>query len=178
MTGRERILALLSGQEAEHLPCMPMTMMFAADVLEVKYGQYIKDHKIMVEAQVKTASNFGLDYVSAVGSAPETVDLGARIEWYEDQPSALREEDSLFADKSSLARVKAPDRVSGGLIEDLVRGVELLRERVGNELFIEGWIEDLALCQSAASKGISRFQWSASRILSSNSKTDVVVKGV
>jgi uroporphyrinogen-III decarboxylase len=66
MTGRERILAVLTGQKPDHLPCMPITMMFAADILGVKYGQYARDHRIMVDAQIKTAEIFGLDYVSTI----------------------------------------------------------------------------------------------------------------
>jgi hypothetical protein len=44
MTGRERILAVLAGQKPDHLPCMPITMMFATDILGVNYGQYARDH--------------------------------------------------------------------------------------------------------------------------------------
>lgn len=36
MTGRERILAVLHGQKADHLPCMPITTMIAADVFGVR----------------------------------------------------------------------------------------------------------------------------------------------
>ena len=31
MNGRERVLALLEGRPVDHLPCMPITMQFAAD---------------------------------------------------------------------------------------------------------------------------------------------------
>jgi hypothetical protein len=39
MTGRERILAVFDGQKPDHLPCMPITMTFAADILGAKYLQ-------------------------------------------------------------------------------------------------------------------------------------------
>src|ERR1035438_1803944 len=32
MTGRERVLAVFAGQKADHIPCMPITMTFAADI--------------------------------------------------------------------------------------------------------------------------------------------------
>ena len=35
--------------------------------------------------------------------------------------------------------------MSGGRMEDRVRGVELARKRVGQSLFVEGWVEALAL---------------------------------
>ena len=156
MTGRERMLAVLAGQKTDHLPCMPITMMFAADILGVKYGQYVRDHRIMVDAQVKTAEMFGFDHVSAISDpACEASDLGANIQWYEDQPPAIIEDEALFADKSALVRAKAPDVIAGGRMENRVRGIELLRERVGKDLFVEGWVE--GPCAEAADlRGISR----------------------
>jgi MtaA/CmuA family methyltransferase len=51
--------------------------------------------------------------------------------------------------------MKAPHPITGGRMEDRVRGIELLRERVGKELFIEGWVE--GPCAEAADlRGINR----------------------
>jgi MtaA/CmuA family methyltransferase len=131
-------------------------MMFAADVLGVKYGQYVRDHRIMVDAQVKTAEVFGLDYVSAISDpAREASDLGANIQWYEDQPPAIIEEDSLFTDKSALAEMKAPSVIAGGRMEDRLKAIELLRNRAGTDLFVEGWVE--GPCAEAADlRGLNR----------------------
>lgn len=142
MTGRDRVLAVLNRQASDRLPCMPITMMFAADVLGVPYGQYARDHRVMADAQLKTAEMFGLDYVSTISDpAREAADLGAKIKWYDDQPPAIIEEDALFTDKKLLAGFKAPDLFSAGRMEDRIRGVELLRRRAGRDLLVEGWVE-------------------------------------
>lgn len=156
MTGRERIVAVLNGQRADHLACMPITMMFAADLLGVKYQRYVLDHQVMVEAQIKTAETFGLDYVSTISDpAREAADYGAKIQWYEDQPPAVIEEQAFFRDKQALAGFPAPDQLAGGRREDRIRGVELLRQRVGKSLFVEGWVE--GPCAEAADlRGIGR----------------------
>lgn len=156
MTGRERILAALAGQKPDHLACMPITMTFASDILGVKYLHYVQDHKVMAEAQIRTAEMFGFDYVSTISDPTrEAADLGSNIQWYEDRPPAILEDEALFADKSVLARVKAPDRIAGGRMEDRVRGIGLLRERAGSDLFIEGWVE--GPCAEAADlRGINR----------------------
>ena len=156
MTGRERILAVLSGQKSDHLPSMPITMMFAADILGVQYGQYVRDHRIMADAQIKTAEMFGLDYVSTI-SCPtrEAMDYGAKIQWYDNQPPAILEEDALFQEKNTLAGFQILDPLSGGRREDRIRGIELLRQRVGSDLFVEGWVE--GPCAEAADlRGINR----------------------
>jgi len=38
MTGRARVLALLAGAEPDHVPFMPIPMMFAAAQLGVQYS--------------------------------------------------------------------------------------------------------------------------------------------
>ena len=82
MTSRERVVAMLEGRVVDRLPCMPITMMFAADCLGVKYGQYARDHRILAEGQVKTAELFEFDHVSAISDpAREAADCGAKIEW-------------------------------------------------------------------------------------------------
>lgn len=142
MTGRERILATLGGQPADRLAAMPITMMFAADVLGVQYGQYARDHRVMVDAQIKTAERFGFDYVSSISDpAREAADAGAKIQWYDDQPPAIVEDQALFADKNVFARATPTDPFTGGRMEDRIRAIELLRQRAGNELFVEGWVE-------------------------------------
>ena len=155
MTGRERVLAVLNGQQPDHRPYMPITMMFAADVLGVKYLQYIRDHKTMADAQIKTAEMFGFNHVSTIAPTSEAVDLGAKFQWFDDQPPGIIEQEALLADKADLARLPAPGSVFGASMEDRVRGVELLRRRVGNELIIEGWVE--GPCSDAADlRGINR----------------------
>ena len=156
MTGRERALAVMAGKSADHLAFMPITMMFAADVLGVKYGRYAADYRVMVDAQVKTAERFGFDHVSAIGlPAPEAADLGARMQWYEDQPPAMVEAESLFADKREFARVRDRGPVCGKWAENRIRGVEGMRQRVGKELLVEGWVS--GPCAGAADlRGINR----------------------
>ncbi|MGC9971468.1 MAG: uroporphyrinogen decarboxylase family protein [Bryobacteraceae bacterium] len=156
MTSRERVIAMLEGRPVDHLPSMPITMMFAADCLGVKYGEYARDHRILAEGQIKTAEQFGFDYVSAISDPTrEAADYGAKIEWYEDQPPAIIESEALLSEKSMLARLKPPDPMGGGRMEDRVHGIELLRRRAGSDKFVEGWVE--GPCAEAADlRGISR----------------------
>ena len=156
VTSRERVIAMLEGRPVDHLPCMPITMMFAADCLGVKYGEYARDHRVLAEGQIKTAEQFGFDYVSAISDpAREAADYGAKIEWYEDQPPAIVESEALLIDKSMLTRLKPPDPMSGGRMEDRVHAIEWLRRRAGSGKFVEGWIEG-PCAEGADLRGISR----------------------
>jgi len=142
MNSRERVLARLAGRGVDHLPAMPITMMFAAAQRGVRYRDYVTDHRVLAEAQIFTAEKFGFDYVSVISDpAREAADLGAALEWFDHQPPAIVEGRALLADKSALARLKLPDPGGGGRMQDRVAGVALLKERAGAERIVEGWVE-------------------------------------
>ncbi len=142
MNGRERVLALIGGRPVDRRPFMPITMMFAADRIGKSYRDYVTDHRVLVEGQLRVAGDFDTDHVSAISDpAREASDLGAAVAWFDDQPPALDETDALLADKSRLVRLAVPDPHAGPRMSDRIRGVALLRERTGGEKLVEGWVE-------------------------------------
>jgi MtaA/CmuA family methyltransferase len=142
MTGRERVLAMIEGRPTGRLPLMPITMMFAARQTGVTYREYASDFRVLAEAQLRTAEKFGFDYVSVISDpGREPADLGATIEWFDDQPPAINETNVLLRDKAALAHLQPADPLGGGRMTDRVQGVDLLRRRTGNELLVEGWVE-------------------------------------
>lgn len=133
---------MIDGRPADCLPFMPITMMFASDRLGVKYGQYTQDHRVLVEAQCRVAEEFDFDYVSAISDpAREAGDCGAAVEFFEDQPPAIIEHKALLADAAKLVQLKIPDPCAGGRMLDRVKAIELFKQRIGGQKFIEGWIE-------------------------------------
>src|SRR5271157_2594621 len=141
MTGRERVLALLDGRKVDHLPLMPITMMFAADQIGAKYGTYALDHRVMAEAQLRTAETFGFDHVSAITETREAPDCGAGVRYFEDQPYAMDEQRARLAEKSDLSRLTMPDPLTATHMRDRLDGLALLKERTGGEKLVEGWVE-------------------------------------
>ncbi len=142
MTSRERVLNLLEGRPSDRLPLMPITMMFAADQAGIKYGDYARDHRLLGQAQLVTAEKYQLDYVSVISDpAREAADCGAAIQYFPDQPPGLDEQRALLGDKTVLARLRIPDPLAAGRMKDRVDGVAWLKNRVGNDLLLEGWIE-------------------------------------
>ena len=155
MNGRERVLAFLDGREVDRLPLMPVVMMFCADHIGVKYGEYVKDHRVLAEAQIRTAEVYDFDVVSNMSDpARESADCGAHIKFYEDQPAAIIESDALLADKSQLSRVVVPDPLSGGRMHEAIQSLELMKQRVGDEKAVMGWVEG-PCAQAADLRGIN-----------------------
>ncbi len=142
MNSRERWLALLENRPVDHLALMPITMMFAAAQRGVLYGDYVTDHRVLVEAQTHVAEKFGFDYVSCISDpAREAADLGADVHFFEDQPPAINEENARLKDKTALASLKVPDPLGGGRMFDRVQAAALFQEKAGKEKIIEGWVE-------------------------------------
>lgn len=156
MNGYQRVVAMLDGEPVDCLPQMPITMMFAADEIGVKYGQYATDYRKLVEAQIRTAEKYDFDYVSSISDpAREAADCGARVQFFDNQPPAILENNALLADKTALGKLEVPDPLGGGRMHDRVEAAALFRERVGGQRLIEGWIE--GPCAEAADlRGINR----------------------
>lgn len=142
MNGRERLLAVLDGKPADSLPLMPITMMFAAEVAGVRYGDYAMNGRVLAEAQMRVAERFGFDHVSAISDpARETADLGGAIEYFDDQPPAIDESKAILHDKSLLCGLKIPLPDAPGRMRDRVEAIRLLKKEAGNDLLVEGWVE-------------------------------------
>jgi len=142
MNGRERIEARIHHKPVDHLPFMPITMMFAADFAGVRYRDYASDHRVLAESQLKTAERFGFDYVSVISDpAREASDLGGMVEWYEQQPPAIVESAALLSDKAALARLRLPSMDAPGRMRDRIEGARLLARAVGDTKVVEGWVE-------------------------------------
>ena len=139
MTGRERIRAMIEGKPVDRLPLMPITMMFAGDVAGRSYREYASSAEVLAGAQVQVAEKFGFDYVSVISDpAREASDLGARIEWFDNQPPAIVESEALLADKATLARLEIPDPSAPGRMRDRVEGVRGLRRGGGGGCSVRG----------------------------------------
>jgi MtaA/CmuA family methyltransferase len=156
MNGRERVLAMMDHRPVDRIPLMPITMMFAADLIGVNYGRYVSDFRVLVEAQLRTAERFDIDHVSCISDpAREAGDLGAAVRFFDDQPPAFEESESLLMEKAALAHLKVPDPLGGERMTDRIQAAALLKEKVAGERIVEGWIEG-PCAQAANLRGINR----------------------
>jgi len=156
MNGRNRILGLIDGRPIDRLPCLPITMMFASDLVAARYLDYATDYRVQVAAQLRVAEEFGLDHVSVISDpCCEAADCGAEIMFSDDSPPAVREEDALLADKARLASLRLPDPRVGRRMSNRLRAAEGLAAATGSDRLVEGWVE--GPCAEAADlRGINR----------------------
>ena len=139
----------------DQLPLMPITMMFACLQIGARYRDYCTDYRVLVEGQIRTAEKFGFDYVNTMSDpAREAADCGASVEYFDNQPVAIVENQALLADKTKLASLKIPDPLGGGRMHNGIQALALFQERVGKDKLIEGWIEG-PIAEAADLRGIN-----------------------
>lgn len=142
VTSRERVLGILDGAAVDSLPFLPITMLFAARLTGVPYRRYATGHRVLVDAQLRVAGEFGADILSCISDpAREAADCGAPVIYFDDQPPSVDASDALLADKAALARLKAPAPESGERMADRLAAVALFKERAGDDRLVEGWVE-------------------------------------
>lgn len=155
MTGRERILQHIEGRPVDRLPVMPITMQFACDLIGARYRDYETDYRVLAEGQLRVAEQFDFDYVNTMSDpGREAADCGAVLEYPENSPAALVENGAVLADKTKLAHLKIPDPLGGGRMTNGIKGIALLREKVGADKAVEGWIEG-PMAEAADLRGIN-----------------------
>lgn len=142
MTELERFHAALDGRPCDRLPCHPLTMMFASRLIGRNYYDYLMDHRVMAAGQLAVVERFGVDFVSVISDpCREVHDLGGQCTYFEDEAPANDRRYALLRERSDLARLALPDPLGGGRMHDRVRGVALLRQRLGPEFPVLGWVE-------------------------------------
>ncbi len=143
MNGYERLTALLANVPIDRLAYLPITMMIAADIHGVAYGDYVQDYRLLVDAQIQTARELGADHVSVISDpCREAADFGANIIYYDNQPPAIDETNPYLADKTRIATIPELDPLRpNSRMRDRIDAISLFRKKVGGTYFIEGWVE-------------------------------------
>jgi MtaA/CmuA family methyltransferase len=140
MTSHQRVHSIVAGRPADHVPAMPIFMIWAAKRYGVSYADYVRDYRILCDCQLRLLEEFGPDVVQLISDPyRETADVGAELVYYDDGPPRCLQPP--LADKVGLAHLQQPDPLGGGRMTDRVQGAAHLRERVGGQIPIMGWIE-------------------------------------
>ncbi len=156
MTSRERVLNLIDGKPVDRPPSMPITMMWAADLVGAKYHDYATRAEIQAAGQHAVAMQFGFDHVSVISDpCCEAADLGATIFYPPDGPPAIIEEKALLAEPADFKKLQLSDpHRAGSRMANRVEAVRLLRQKCGTTHLIEGWVEG-PCAESADLRGIN-----------------------
>lgn len=155
MTGKERYVGMMRGERVDFIPRVPILMQFAADYIGSNYGAFASDYRVLVEANLRCAGDFGMDQVSAISDPyRETQGFGAEIEYQLDAvPRCLQPP---LEDMRDLASLPDPDPEVADRMRDRLEAVREFKRNAGDRYSILGWVEGPA-AEAADLRGVTNF---------------------
>ena len=153
MNSLERVRKRLAGEPVDRAPNFSIMMTFAAHHIGQPLSRYYLDYRVLGEANLAVLSDFDLDIVQVISDPyREAADFGASIEFPTDNLPICRV--PLIQERSDAGRLRVPDPLAGGRMTDRVEGIRYLRQRVGGQVPVMGWVEG-GLAEAADLRGVS-----------------------
>jgi uroporphyrinogen-III decarboxylase len=139
MTSRERILAAIRNQTVDRVPTMPLVKQFCTRQLGKNYAEYNRDHRVLVECQLKIHDRFPFDCFNVLGFPyREAGDCGLPLAW---PPDALPRADGvLVQSRGDIKNIRWPDPPAGPLMRDRLQAIELFKKN-RPDVAVLGWVE-------------------------------------
>lgn len=155
MTPKERYMTVIDGGKPDILPRIPILMQFAAEYIGSNYGAFASDHKVLVEANLRCARDFGIDQLSCISDPyRETAGFGAEIRFHENSvPECVHPP---LADTDDLDTLTIPDPEKADRMRDRIDAIRLYRNIDDNQHSILGWVEGPGAL-SADLRGLQEF---------------------
>ena len=152
MNAYERVMSRLRGEPVDRAPNFDIVMTFAAHYIGQPLSRYYQDYRVLGDANLAVQEAFSLDVVQTISDPfREAADFGAQIVFPVDGlPICVQ---PLLADPSDLHRLKVVDPHAGRRMSDRILAARYLRERVGGETPVMGWVEG-ALAEAADLRGV------------------------
>jgi uroporphyrinogen decarboxylase len=143
----------LKGAPVDRPPNFNILMTFAARHIGRPLSEYYLDYRVLVDANLAMVEDFESGIMQAISDPyRETHDFGAEIEFPEDGLPLCKT--PLLQDPDKLRTLRKPDPASGRRMSDRLNAVRLMREKVGDEIPVMGWVEG-ALSEAADLRGDS-----------------------
>lgn len=137
MNGRERTLTTINGQ-ADRVPFNPFIMHLAARLTDVPYSPiYCQKGEVLADCQIRCARFFGIDHVNVSSDAfREASAWGVKVDFSHHTPVAKSN-----LNWENFESIETPDINTAVRMQDRIKAVSLLKQKIGQELVVIGWIE-------------------------------------
>ena len=140
MNSWQRVMNTIEGKEVDRIPNMNLVMSFAAKQLGVSYGNYVSDYRLLTQGALRCHETFGMDMVCVISDPMrEAEGLGAQVVIPED--GVPYSPQPLLRDLRDIAALKVAEPSKCRRMNDRLEAVRFLKERVGNEVPVVGWVE-------------------------------------
>ena len=153
MTSVERTLAALRGERVDRVPNMHLIKQFCTRQLDIRFTDYNRDYRVLVDAQLRMHDRWGFDCFNTTGYPyREAGDCGLPLEWRDEAvPHAL---DVPVKDRKDIEALTWPDPWDGPLMRDRLNAIRLFK-RERPEVTVLGWVEG-CFAQAATFRGLNQ----------------------
>lgn len=153
MNSRERVYARLAGKPVDKIPNLNIYMHIVAREAGASYREFVQNYRKLAEGNLICAEKYGADHVGVISDPMrEASAYGADVVFPENGvPYARR---PLITDDFDLSAVKRFDPLESPQTLDRVKGCELLRQKVGQDYPVIGWIEG-CIAEAADLRGLN-----------------------
>lgn len=135
MTGKQRVIEVMSGRPADRTPVMPIIHNALAKYAGQSLGSYFTDARTMADVIVGGCERFGFDGVQlTLGVTGEAQALGARVDQPAEGAPLLREH--ILADMSRLDSLRGIDPNAAGRLPLYHEAVADVCRRIGGQTFV------------------------------------------
>ena len=156
MTSLERINKRLAGKPVDKIPNMNIFMSIIAREAGVSYGEYVQDFRKLVEGNLICVEKYGLDSVSVISDPMREASAFGSTVVFPENGVPYAEVPLLCGDSSALdlSLLHRFDPLDSPRTLDRVKACELLRQKIGNNFPLIGWIEG-CLAEAADLRGVN-----------------------
>lgn len=153
MNSLQRLHNLLAGKPIDRTPNFDIFMARAVRHIGVPLSKYYLDHRVLCEANLAVLKDFDLDIVQAISDPyREAADAGLDVEFPRDNLPLSKT--PLITEPEMLSKVIFPVQNFGARMIDRLEGIRVLREQVGDEVPVMGWVEG-ALAEASDLRGMT-----------------------
>ena len=140
MNAYERFTSHLRGQPVDRSPNFDILMTRAAHHIGQPLSRYYLDYRVLVQANLAVAADFGIDILQAISDPyREAADFGLEVEFSHDNLPLSRK--PLLVELDDLKKLVPPNPAGGRRMSDRLEAVRLFRQKAGGEIPIMGWVE-------------------------------------
>ncbi|QGP91967.1 Uroporphyrinogen decarboxylase [Neomoorella glycerini] len=139
LTSLERCLAALRFEVPDRVPVVPQSFMVACATAGYKIGAINKSGRLMAETHLVSQAKYGYDgVVIDIDDATLAEACGAKVIWRENDVAIVDEEDVVLKDLRQIDDLPLPDPYSSGRLPEWLEATRILREKIGDHVFIMG----------------------------------------
>ncbi|MDR3337064.1 MAG: uroporphyrinogen decarboxylase family protein [Treponema sp.] len=153
MNSKERLYARLAGKPVDKIPNLNIYMHIVAREAGVSYREFVQNYRKLAEGNLICAEKYGADHVGVISDPMrEASAYGTEVVFPENGVPYAKQ--PLITGDFDLSVLQRFDPLESTQTLDRIKGCELLRQKVGQDYPVIGWIEG-CIAEAADLRGLS-----------------------